>query len=223
MADSAAIDASIDVEVKWNCLHQYWTRFGKQISLWWLQKTREEQQTLLLRACPDMPVSPAQSKLCPSDILLPELNLEALSSAGGRVLVLLFATRLAELDAAFNRDVTLFNEYHASGDMLSNIIPQQLRDIPHAFVDPLDAKENVQSLGTDPSEELKAQLTAHLQSGRVVHAAVWFGVKLRRAHLAAFHSFLVQAFEEEFGEELAPSYAELCRGELLQLKRDGVL
>ena len=222
MAESAA-DASLDVELKMNCLNQFWTRYNRQFSLWWLQKSKQQQEALLLRACPDMPASPAQHELRPSDILLPELNLEALSSAGGRVLVVLFATRLSALDTAFNKDITLFNEYHASGNMLISVIPQQLSSVPFAFIDPLDSSESVQSLGAAPSDELKAQLVAYLQSGRVVHANVWFGVKLRRAALVAFHSFLVQVFEEEFEEELVPSYAELYRGEVLQLKQSGML
>jgi hypothetical protein len=104
-------------------LQLWWEHNQELFSSWFTSMTANEQTILLRKASPDMPNMTAGArelageKLAASDVLLPELSLEGLLGAEGKLLVLFFARRCQQADRAYFADIQLLNKMHANGVM----------------------------------------------------------------------------------------------------------
>jgi hypothetical protein len=157
----------------------------------------------------------AGDKLKATDMILPEISQEALLSSGGKLLTLFFARRLTAQDYCFRGDILLLYQQFKEGRMplFSN---NNLAELDTPFVDPLDDDENIRSLSKETSEEGRAQIMGHFETGRLVHADVWIALKLRRASLVAFIEVIVCEHQSQVTPKPSPTYAALLEAELAE-------
>ena len=72
-------------------LQAWWVRHCKVFSTWWLTAAEATRVEILRNACPDMPAVNSSTRasngeaLVPTDVLLPELSLDALTATGGNL------------------------------------------------------------------------------------------------------------------------------------------
>lgn len=152
-------------EDKYVALSGFWTRYNSEFSTWYLGLSFDEQRAMVTKASPDMPERSASARhsaglaISPSDLLVPEINLEALLAAKGKILILFLSRRLSSSDLCFQSDVLLLNDQFNRGIMplFSNQANISLLDTP--FVDPMDLEENIRSMSHDASEETRQQVS----------------------------------------------------------------
>lgn len=214
------------MEIRASALRDWWVRHNKSFGIWFLSLTDEERRVCIIAASPDIPETTAATReangeiLFATDMILPELSLEALLAQGGKLLILLFARRLVALDSGFQQDINFLN-----GKYKRNSLPSysagRLRDLDTPFVDPLDPDENVNCLSATTPPSLRAQTLAHLECGRLVHAEVYLALQIRREALTSFIVNIVLQNEAAMVEPLAPSFQELEAAEkdIVKLER----
>ena len=177
VVQSAADEAS--TEDRHIALQLWWERNNETISNWFSSLTKDEQIMCLRKASPDIPTQTAGSresageKLNASDVLLPELTIDGLLGANGKLLSLFFSRRCQQADRSYFTDLQLLTAMFARGSM-PLFSKDMLKDMDTPFVDPADPNENVQSLSTDTSQENRANIIAHLITGNTsdrVHEA----------------------------------------------------
>ena len=159
-----------DTEDRHAALQLWWERNSSTMSDWFTALSTESQIGYLRKASPDMPTQTAASrelageKINASDVLLPELTLDGLLGADGKLLPLFFSRRCQQQDRCYFADIQLLNAMFARGAMplFSNGV---LKDMDTPFVDPADTEENIRSLNTDTSSESRATILAHLITG----------------------------------------------------------
>jgi hypothetical protein len=111
-------------EDKYVVLRQWWEKHCKSFTEWYLNLDAAKKEETLLKASPDMPKDTAGTReasgetLKASDVLLPELNLQALTAEGGKLLALFFTRRCVSQDLCFHADVMFLN-----GLLKSNNLP----------------------------------------------------------------------------------------------------
>ena len=97
-------------EDRYQALSDWWKRYQTLFSNWYLNISMEKQKQVLLKASPDMPVNSPLTKsqssstavIQPTDMILPELNLDAFLSSNGKVLLLFLSKRLVSPDLGFH-------------------------------------------------------------------------------------------------------------------------
>lgn len=202
-------------------LQLWWERNGDGMSGWIESMTKENQITMLRRASPDIPTQTAGvretagQKLSASDVLLPELTIDGLLGANGKLLSLFFKRRCGQTDRCYFADLQLLNSMFARGSMpLFSQNTLDAMDTP--FVDPADRDENVQSLSVETPQENRASVLAHLITGRLIHADVFVSLKIRRAALVHFMIVIVECYEKAHIGSVSPTYSALLTSELDQ-------
>lgn len=211
MASFTVDDAS--VEDKLLVLSQWWTRHNRSFSTWYLSLTTPEQQLLILKCIPDIPLSscttselpqppkipdtdsnivPPGSSLAhsvapsvkPTDIILPELNLDGLLASSGRIFVLFITRRLTSKDLLFHDDILFLNALFAEqklpsfsnnslesmdtpfiGTKITAIVCCNISLSKLMLIDPIDPEENLRSLSNLTPEATRKQIDDHLNTG----------------------------------------------------------
>lgn len=207
-------------------LKNYWERNNASISKWWLSRPEEEKVYYLKLACPDLPKTTIKKRvegeedrapLRPTDALLPELAEEALCAAGGKVLILFFTRRLVSSDLCFHADMKLLKDLRAAGalpDFSDPSLPIAQMDTP--FIDPFDAEDNIRSLGPNTSAAARAEVLAHIASGRLIEPEIFLSLKIRRSAICKFLTKLMREFEKNVEETPSPSFDQLVLAEMLE-------
>jgi hypothetical protein len=202
-------------------LQLWWERNGDTFSVWFESLTKENQILHLRKASPDIPTQTAGSResegqtLSASDVLLPELTIDGLLGANGKLMALFFKRRCLQTDRCYFADLQLLNTMFSRGEM--PLFSQGALDGMDApFVDPADRDENVRSLNSDTPTGNRASVIAHLITGRLIHAEVFVTLKIRRAALVHFMVVIVEAFERSNIGKVSPTYSALLMSELDQ-------
>lgn len=207
---------------KYLALSSWWDRHNKSFSTWYLTLPAAVQEALLLNACPDMPRSTPGSRemlgipLVATDMLLPELSLEALMTGGGKLLVLLLARRLVTTDGCLTADIKLLEECYKRGHLPVCYTPETvelLNGLDTPFVDPTDVNESIKSLTPLTSPAVREELLVHFETGRLVRAEVWIAMKIRKSSLEDFCECLILEHEGAISPKLSPSYKSLLKAE----------
>lgn len=202
-------------------LQLWWERNGDAFSVWFESLSKENQILHLRKASPDIPTQTAGSResegqtLNASDVLLPELTIDGLLGANGKLMALFFKRRCLQTDRCYFADLQLLNTMFAR-DAMPLFSQGALDGMDTPFVDPADQDENVRSLNSDTPTENRASVIAHLITGRLIHADVFVTLKIRRAALVHFMVVIVEAFERVNIGKVSPTYAALVLSELDQ-------
>ena len=202
-------------------LQLWWERNGDAFATWFESLSKENQILQLRKASPDIPTQTAGSResegqtLNASDVLLPELTLDGLLGANGKLLALFFKRRCLQTDRCYFADLQLLNAMFARGSM-PLFSKGALDGMDAPFVDPADKDENVRSLNADTPRENRASVLAHLITGRLIHADVFVTLKIRRAALVHFMATIVESFESCNVGKVSPTYSALVVSELDQ-------
>ena len=112
-------------EDKFTALAAWWNRYKTEFINWWTKQTNEQRITALKSASPDIPLksggarSAENSIIMPTDLLLPEISLEAFLAADGKLLLLFISRRLEAVDLGFKGDLVLLNDQFRRGIMPS--------------------------------------------------------------------------------------------------------
>lgn len=151
-------------EDRYSALSSWWERYQTIFSSWYSNMPMEQQKQLLLKASPDMPTkspltksSVADAVIQSTDMLLPELNLDAFLSNNGKILLLFLSRRLVAQDLCFHADVLLLHGQLKRG-LMPSFCSDHLNEMDTPFVDPLDTDENIRSLSPQTSPEAREQV-----------------------------------------------------------------
>ena len=135
-------EQAMSTEDKYIALNGWWSRYKDLFSTWYLNLSIESQKQILLKASPDMPVkspltkSESGTSIQPTDMLLPELNFDALLSNNGKIFLLFLSKRLTPDDMCFQADVLLLHSQQKKGIMPS-FSNNNLANMDTPFIDPL--------------------------------------------------------------------------------------
>jgi hypothetical protein len=150
-------------EEKLASLSCWWEKYNKYFQEWLTAMTEEERKNVIFKISPDMPVQSSISRVSPSlksqptDLLVPELNLDAMLSKEGKILMLFLMRRLTSTDLCFQADILLLNTQHKQKVMpLFSIGNLSQMDTP--FIDPMDVEENIRSLHDQTLPETRQQV-----------------------------------------------------------------
>lgn len=210
------------IEVKYRVLTQWWKRHCQAFCLWYLSLSTEAQLALLLKFCPDLPLSTfskeaAGEQLLPTDIILPEFSQEGMLASQGRIFVLFVTRRLSTADQCMNEDIRLLNDLLDRGK-LPSFSSGQLEQLNVPFVDPLDPQEQIRTLAPHTPAETRDLVAEHLRIGRLVRAEVWLALQVRRLSIVSLLEALAAEHQRKAAVKPSPSYAALLQGELAQQK-----
>lgn len=182
-------------------LRSWWLRHCKEFSTWFLTSSEEERRAVLLEASPDMAPTTAATrqaageKLRVTDLLLPELNLEGLLAADGKLGVLFCTKRCVSKDRCAAADYSILN-----GLLRRQSLPRfdqgAFDGMGTVFVDPCDPEERVQAVPPAASAEVRAAVLAKIDAGALVEANVFLACKVRRDAIACFLEAIFRVFEE---------------------------
>jgi hypothetical protein len=153
--------------------------------------------------------------LTASDVLLPEITIDGLLGANGKLLSLFFKRRCQQNDRCYFSDIQLLNAMFAR-DAMPLFSRGALDGMDTPFVDLADRDENIRSLSVDTSQENRSAVLTHLIAGRLVHAEVFVTLKIRRAALVHFMESIVESYENEHIGKVSPTYSALLKSELDQ-------
>ena len=163
-------DGEASTEDRHIALQLWWERNNEMMSKWFSSLKKEDQILCLRKASPDIPTQAAGSresageKLNASDVLLPELTIDGLLGANGKLLSLFFSRRCQQADRCYFADLQLLTAMFARGSM-PLFSQNALTDMDTPFVDPADPNENVCSLSPETSQEYRSKVLAHLITG----------------------------------------------------------
>ena len=147
----------------------------------------------------------------------PELAEEALCAAGGKVLILFFTRRLVAPDLCFHADMKLLKDLRAVGALPSFSDPSlPLSQMDTPFVDPFEREENIRSLGPNTTAATRAEIMAHIASGRLIEPEIFLSLKIRRSAICKFLTKLMRIFEESIEETPSPTFNQLVKAEMLE-------
>jgi len=213
-------------------LQAWWVRHCKVFSTWWLTAAEADRVEILRNSCPDMPAVNSSTRasngeaLVPTDVLLPELSLDALTAAGGKVLVLLLTRRLTPADLGYSSDINFLKAMRQAAKLPNLDTTGALGLLEDPFVDPLDPKETIGVLSLCPpaeKEEQHRRLLDDFENNSLVRADVWLAFRLRRDRLGDFMTSVVldverrviaEAAESQQQNLLIPSYSALYAAEV---------
>jgi hypothetical protein len=202
-----------ETELLYLALSAYWIRNETSITNWWLTTLNDEtRRNVLLQTVPDMPLNPNKDATKVTDRILPELTLSVLLACDGKLLILFVKRRFSTEDCGFQGDAVQLTKMFTDGD-LPNLGGEKLDQMDLPFVDPCDPDENIRSLSKNTSPEARLQIMSHLSTCRLVHAAVWLCLRIRRSTIAGFLTNLILIHEESMSQKPSPSFQELLRGE----------
>lgn len=224
MASFSLSDATC--EDKYIAMAEWWKRHCKSFSEWFLALSGDKQKELLLKACPDMPITSVHSRMKDvkddsaveiqtTDIILPELALEPLLKCNGRIFII-FMTRRCVSETRCQLDDSVFLTDLFEKGQLPSFSQGAFAKLDTPFVDPCDPEENVQCLSATATEDIRSQLSEHIKTGRLIYADVWLALKIRRTAIISMLEILVATHQSEVAVKPSPTYDALLLSELEQ-------
>ena len=126
-------------EDKFTALAAWWNRYKVEFINWWTSFANEQRTSILKAASPDIPQksggvrSAENSIIMPTDLLLPEISLDAFLAADGKLLLLFISRRLEADDLGFKGDLVLLNDQFKRGIMPS-FSNNNLKDFDTPFI-----------------------------------------------------------------------------------------
>ena len=210
-----------ETELLFSTLSAYWQRNESAFTNWWLSVLNEDvRRSTLLQTVPDMPLGPNKDAIKVTDRILPELTQSGLLACDGKLLILFIRRRFNTEDCGFQGDAMQLTKMFTDGD-LPNLGGEKLDQMDLPFIDPCDPEENIRSLSKSTSPEARLQIMSHLSTCRLVHAAVWLCLRIRRSTIAGFLTNLILLHEECASEKPSPTFHELLMGEREQVQYFG--
>lgn len=121
--DPSDLDESLESKIQLRALQAWWQRHTALFSTHWLQAPAERRLAILRSSAPDMPATNSATRalttlpedLAPTDLILPEIAVDALTASGGRLLIMFMTRRLAPVDLAFEADMKFLKDLQAAG------------------------------------------------------------------------------------------------------------
>jgi hypothetical protein len=222
------------IEDRYVALSQWWQRHCKLFSLWYLSLNETQQKELILKYCPDIPLTSKFAretngeKLQATDKILPELSLEGMLASQGKIMILFFTRRLTSSNLCMQDDLVMLNHLlHTK--QLPSFSNHAFDNLNTPFIDPLDPEENICALPAKPEKKVLEAVWEKLKNGELIHAEVWLALKLRRQAIVSILEGMILNYEEitqatnssEPSTSTAttpptPSYHKLLQGELAQ-------
>jgi hypothetical protein len=199
-------------------LQQWWSRHCQGFSHWFLTLSHEQQQSTLLNACPDMPISIPNlndiSIIKPTDIILPELVLDSLLTSNGKLFILFLTRRFVNQDFGHSIDLKLLNKL-LSEEKLPLFSNQKLSEFKISFIDILDTSEIIQGLplNIDITSDIYKHVMYNINIGRFIPIEVWLGFKLRRLTLTNFIINIIDQYQDSPLLLLNPDQSTIIQNE----------
>jgi hypothetical protein len=210
-----------ETELLFLTLSAYWQRNESSFTSWWLSLLNDDtRRNALLQTVPDMPLGPNKDATKVTDRILPELTQSGLLACDGKLLILFIRRRFSTEDCGFQGDAMQLTKMFTDGD-LPNLGGEKLDQMDLPFIDPCDPEENIRSLSKSTSPEARLQIMSHLSTCRLVHAAVWLCLRIRRSTIAGFLTNIILLHEESASEKPSPTFHELLMGEREQAQYFG--
>ena len=210
-----------ETELLFSTLSAYWQRNESAFTNWWLSVLNDDaRRSTLLQTVPDMPLGPNKDAIKVTDRILPELTQSGLLACDGKLLILFIRRRFSTEDCGFQGDAMQLTKMFTDGD-LPNLGGEKLDQMDLPFIDPCDPEENIRSLSKSTSPEARLQIMSHLSTCRLVHAAVWLCLRIRRSVLSGFLTNLILLHEESMNQKPSPTFHELLKSEKEQARYFG--
>lgn len=175
----------------------------------------------MIEACPDIPINQRSAKidissLSLTEIILPDITMEAfLGQAQGKLLILFISRALVNLERAWLDDLQRLRKLKTEG-RLPDLTQGSCSHLNVPHVDPQDEDENVCELDPASSPEGKEKVLAWIETGRLVQIDVWLCLKLRRNAISSFILSLAEQHQKQVEDKPSPSVTALIRGEIEQ-------
>ena len=213
-------------EDKYIAMSEWWKRHCKSFSEWFLSLSAEKQKELLIKACPDIPLTSVHTRMKEAagdssieiqttDIILPELALEPLLKCSGRIFII-FMTRRCVSETRCQLDDSVFLTDLFEKGQLPSFSQGAFASLDTPFIDPCDPDESIQCLSATATEDIRSQLAEHIKTGRLIYAEVWLALKIRRTAIIQLLENLVVAHQSEVAVKPSPTYDALLISELEQ-------
>ena len=205
---------SASTEDVYRGLYQWWLRYCQEFSMWYLSRPENERADILHEACPDMPLSISDNKNFKlTDVIVPDMNFEALQSLNGKCLILFITRSISKLEHGFIEDIRRLKLLQEKGSLpdLTNGVAANLR-LPH--VNPLDPSENIMGLHLDASIETQKEVLQAIHDCKLVELSVWLCVKLRRMTVSSFILGLAEIHQRSVVDKPSPTVHALIQSEI---------
>ncbi|CAH0475903.1 unnamed protein product [Peronospora belbahrii] len=178
---------------------RFWRANASAFMHWFLALPYAGQVSLVRNAAPDIPVSYDLKATQPqaTQLLTPELTLEALLGENGKVLLRLMNARATKADQCSRHDLVYLTSLRAAGTM-PTFSGETFAHVSLAFIDLADPEHNVQSLLPSASLEIVEEKQALIKQGKLMEADVWLTLQMRQQVILTFLSNVAHTFETMF-------------------------
>lgn len=195
----ANANAAAREETHGEYLARFWGAHASAFMRWFLALPYAGQVSLLRNACPDIPAQYDLSAERPqaAQFLSPDLTLKALLEENGKVFLRMMNVRASRSDDCTRQDLLYLRALRAENKM-PTFSGETFKHVSLAFVDPLDAEQNVQSLLPSASQVLLDEKKTLIAQGKLIEADVWLTLQMRQQVVYALLTNVAHTFETMF-------------------------
>jgi hypothetical protein len=198
-ADAASPSAPAPEESPAAYLTRFWRANASAFMRWFLSLPYAGQVSLLRNASPDMPLSydPKEPRPQATQLLTPELTLNALLEENGKVLLRLMNARATKADQCSRHDLLYLVSLRANGTM-PTFSGDTFKHVSLAFIDLADPEHIVQSLLPSASPEALEEKKTLIKQGKLMEADVWLTLQMRQQVILTLLTNVASTYETMF-------------------------
>ncbi|KAH7474461.1 hypothetical protein PRNP1_013808 [Phytophthora ramorum] len=184
-------------------LTRFWRANASAFMRWFLALPHAGQVSLLRNASPDIPVAydPKDPRPQATQLLTPELTLNALLEENGKVLLRLMNARATKGDQCSRHDLLYLVSLRANATM-PTFSGETFKHVSLAFIDLADPEHNVQSLLRSASPEVIEEKKNLINQGKLMEADVWLTLQMRQQVILTLLTNVAYTFETMFLEQV---------------------